>query len=454
MELNIKVEEPSKISRKLTIKVPAQIVAKRFERGLAEAQKTAKLKGFRPGQAPISVIRQYFGEDVRHRVFHSLIDESYREALRSKKILAIGAPQIETPDHKTGEGEHDHTLKEDQELSFTATVEILPEVEVKGYTGLAVTKEPTEVTEDQISQVINGLLDSNAQLEPVAGGLVGADGKPSSRPAIKGDYVDMAFSGGLVTEKGLKELPGMKGTRVVEIGSDSLIPGFEDNLIGMRAGETKTFKLKFPAEYHEKELAGQDSEFTATVNELKEKKLPTLDDEFAKTMGYEGVTDLKTKARTHLEQQKQEESDRKLRSDILQQVIEKNPFEVPAALIESQTRSLAQDWAQELKQQGIGDQVIQNAIGSEIANIRVRAENQVRASLLLDAIVKKEKLELPADALDAEIKRSAVTMQIEEQKLRDFYAKNPARQEDMEFKLKQESAVKFLLDKAKIKSKS
>jgi trigger factor len=330
----------------------------------------------------------------------------------------------------------------------------MPDLEVKGYTGLSVTRESTEVTEEQITQVINGLLDSNAQLEPVGGGLVGADGKSTARPAKKGDFVDMEFKGGLVTEKGLKELPGMKGTRVVEIGSDSLIPGFEDNLVGMREGETRTFKLKFPAEYHEKELAGQDSEFTATINSIKEKKLPALDDEFAKTMGYESATDLKTKARGHLEQQKKEDSDRKLRSDLLEQVIEKNPFDVPAALIESQTRSLAQDWAQELKQQGISEQIIQNAIGAELANIRKRAENQVRASLILDAISKKEKIELPADAMEAELKRSAAAMQVDEQKLRDFYAKNPARQEDMEFRLRQESTLKFLLDKAKIKSKS
>src|SRR4051794_31422496 len=118
MELNVQVEKPSAILRKLTIRVPAKEVASRYNSGLAEVQKTAKLKGFRPGQAPISVIKQYYGEDVRHRLFHNLIDESFQHAVREQKIKAVGNPKIETPDHKTGAGEHDHTLGENQDLSF------------------------------------------------------------------------------------------------------------------------------------------------------------------------------------------------------------------------------------------------------------------------------------------------------------------------------------------------
>src|SRR4051794_38674425 len=129
MNLNVQMEKASNIVRKLTIKVPADVVQKRFERGLQEVQRTAKIKGFRPGNVPISVVKQYYGDDVRHETFHRLIDESFQEAIRDQKIKAVGRPTIETPDHKTGEGAHDHSIKDGQDLTFIATVEVLPEIE-------------------------------------------------------------------------------------------------------------------------------------------------------------------------------------------------------------------------------------------------------------------------------------------------------------------------------------
>jgi trigger factor len=455
MELQIKVEKPSSIVRKLTIKVPASLVANRFQRGLAEVQKDAKLKGFRPGQAPIAIIKQYYGEDVRHRVYHSLIDESFQTAIRENKIMAVGRPTIDSPEHQHGTGAHDHAINEEKDFTFTATVEVLPEIEVKGYTGVALTQEKKEVTGDDVEKVVSGMLDSQAQIEPVAGGLVQPDGSQSSRPVKKGDFVDITFTGGIETDGGkFEEKEGMKGSRLLEVGSNSLIPGFEDELVGMRKGETKTFRVPFPADFYEKELAGKNSQFTVTVDELKEKKLPELNDEFVKQMGYETVADFRTKAKEFLTKEREEESDRKLRADLISALIEKNPFDVPQALVESQTRALAQDWAQELKKQGLDDNSIQGAITQEIENLKKRAEGQVRGSLLLEAVAKKEAIEIKPEEFEMEMKKSAVQMKADESKLREFYEKNPARQEDFVFRLRQDRTVQFLLDKAKIKSKS
>ncbi len=451
MEFSVQVDKPSHITRKLTIRVAAKEVNTRFQRGLAEVQKTAKLKGFRPGMVPISVVKQYYGEDVRHQVFHDLIDESYREALREQKIKAVGRPQIDSPDHKTGAGDHDHSVAEDKDLNFTATVEVLPEIEVKNYKGIALTEGKKDVTDQDIEIVIKGLLDSQSELVPAAGGLANADGSMSSRPAKKGDFADMAFSGGLVTPNGIEEKPGMKGSRVLEIGSDQLIPGFEENMIGMRAGETKSFRIPFPADYFEAEMAGKEAEFTVTVNELKEKKLPELNDEFVKTMGYENLADMRKKAEEHLIRERSTDVERKMKSDLLSSLIESNPFDCPESLIAAQTRALAQDVAQNLKQQGFNDQMVQEALTAELNNLKQRAENQVRASLLLEAIAKKEKIVLTEADKDAEMKKMAESMRVEEDKLRDFYVKNPARLEDLDFRLMEEHTVKFLIQNAKVK---
>jgi trigger factor len=454
MQLSVQMEKTSPILRKLTIKVPAAEVNSRFERGLQEVQKTARLKGFRPGNVPISVVKQYYGEDVRHRVYHHLIDEAFETAVREQKIRAVGAPKVEAPDHQTGKGDHDHGIQEDKDFTFTATVEIMPDIEVKNYSGLALKRENAEIKDGDVDKIVEALIDSQAELVPVGGGLALADGSMTSRPAQKKDYADIAFDGGLVTDSGVERKEGMKGSRVIELGSDSLIPGFEENIEGMRRGESKTFRLKFPADYHEADMSGKEAEFSVTLNELKEKKVPELNDELAKTMGYESVADFRKKAHTHLIAERTREVDQKLQSDLLGQLIEKNPFDVPATLIEGQTRALAQEWGQELKRQGLPDEAIQQAIMGEIENLKKRAETQVRASLILEAIAKKETIEVRPEDLEDEYKTMAASMKVEEGKVREFYQKNQGRRDDLEFRMRQERTVKFLLDKAKIKSAS
>ena len=444
MELNVQVEKSSSILLKLTVRVPAKEVALRYQKGLAEVQRTAKIRGFRPGHAPIGLIRQQFGDDVRHQLFNNLIDESYRMAVVQEKIKAVGNPKIETPDHQTGAGGQDHTLHEDKDLTFIATVEVLPEIEAKGYTGVSLTREKVEVTADDVQKVISGLMDQHAELVPTTAGTA----------AKKGDFVDMKFEGGIVTETGLDRREGMSGARMIEIGSGNLIPGFEENLIGLKAGDTKTFRVTFPADYFEKNYAAKEAEFTVNVNEVKEKKLPALDDELAKDMGYTDVADLKEKANQHLTKQKTEEADRKVRLELMKVISEKNPFDVPQALVESQTRALAQDWAGELKQQGLDEQMIQGALMSEIGNLKTRAQEQVRASLLLESIASAEKITVEGEELENEFKTFATSVRATVEQLKDYYSKTPRALEDFVFRARQEKTIKFLLDKAKIKSKS
>ena len=441
LELSVQIEEPSSIVRKLTIQVPAQVVKTRFEQSLASVQQTAKLKGFRPGLAPLSIVKQYYGEDIRHRVFHNLIDESFDHAVKEHQLRAVGNPKIDTPDHSTGTGDHDHTLKEDQDLKFTATFEVMPDVKAKGYAGLSLSQDKVDVTSDQVQKVVNNLRDSQAQLVPAA--------TSADRVVGKGDFVDVKLEGGLVTESGVQLRDDMKGSRVIEVGAQSWIPGFEDQLLGMKQGETKTFQLPFPSDFSHVELAGKQVEFRVVLNEIKEKVLPPLTNEFAAELGYKDVEDLQTKAHDFLTHQKKEDADRKLRSDLLAQVIEKNPFDVPSALVENQTRVLAQDWAQELKREGFDEKMIQEAIFQEIANLKKRAENQVRASLILESVAHEEKLAVAPEEVQAEVDRLASAGQVEKSKVVSYYSQ-PSRLKELEFKLRQERTIRFLLDQSKI----
>lgn len=443
LSVNVSVENLSTISRKITIKVPSAEVTSRFNKNLNEVQKTARIKGFRPGMAPISMIKQFYGADVRHNLMHKLIEEAFDAAVVKEKLKAVGTPKIDTPENKTGAGEHDHTIDETKDFTFIATIDVLPEIEPKGYTGLALTKDSEEVTEADLKKAISQMLDSRATL---------TNAKDDTVKAIKTDFVDLEFKGGLVTDAGLEERPGMSGRRVIEIGSDQLIEGFEDQLIGMKKSETKSFKIPFPKDYFEQDLAGKTAEFTCTIHGIQHKEVPTLDDELSKELGYENLSDLNAKAKEHLAAQKKNEVERKLRSDLLNQIIEKNPFECPAAMIQAQTRSLMNDVTQNLKQQGFTDQMVQEALMGEMMNLMKRAENQVRASLILEAISKKENIAVEAKDVDAEISMMAQNMKMDEAKIREFYHSNPRRREDLDFKLREEKAMKFLIEKSKVKT--
>jgi trigger factor len=306
---------------------------------------------------------------------------------------------------------------------------------VKGYTGIALTRESAKITDEDISKVVENLRASQAQLIPVT------DEKHKVR---KGDTVDIKFKGGVHKDGKVEERDGMSGNRLLEVGSDTLIPGFEDQLVGLKKGDSKTFDI-------EKELAGAPAQFTVDVLEIKQKKLPELNDELAKEMGYESLSDFQAKVKDHLTRERTQEVDRKLRSDLLAALIEKNPFDLPAALIQAQARALAQDVAQNLKRQGADDKTVQEILTGEMPNISKKAESQVRASLLVEAVANKEKIEVKPEHFTAELAKMAAEMKVEVAKLEDFYTQNPNRREDMEYRMREERSIAWLLEKSKIK---
>jgi trigger factor len=438
LELGVEVEQPSPIMRKLTIKVPALRVKRHIEKGLAAVQKTAEVKGFRVGYVPIAIVKARY-------------DESLDEVVKQKDFRILGQPQIDTPENKTGAGAHDHVLHEDRDLTFTATFEVMPEVKVQGYTGLSVNQEKVEITDTDVDKVIQNLLESQAQLEPVQGGLALEDGTASSRPSQKGDFLDAEIEAKKVSATGeLEALPEFSGSRMIEIGLDSFLPGFDDQVTGVRQSESKTFRLDLPADFQEPKFASAVIEFSVKVNGLKTKKLPTLDDSFAKQVGYESVDDLKVKGRDFLTKERSDESKRKLQGEILGKIIEKNQFDVPAVLVETQTRALAQDWAQELKKQGYDEKLIKAIVTQELESLKKRAEGQVRVSLILEAIAKEESISVTQDEVKGEIANLSTGMNVDAVELQDFYEKNSSRKDDLEFRMRQERTIQFLIDQSKV----
>jgi trigger factor len=444
METQIKLENVSAIQKKFVVTIPAAKVAKAMEKKFVEAQKTAKIKGFRPGKVPLNMVKQYYAEDVKSRALNALISETYSEALKQHPLRIVGEPQIEGMPHKHEGSNEEHTqlhLNDGEALSYVAIVEVVPEIDPKDYKGLSLEKPSSEVTKEDLEGIQKNLLDRKAEITPV------------TRAAKTGDFVDIKYEGKLKTDNGMEAQPNLSGDRYAEIGSGQLLPDFEKNLTGMKAGESKTFKMSYAKDYTDANLAGKDAEYIVDVREVKEKKLPEFTEEFAKEFGYDSMADFETKSKATLVKNKAEESDNLLRNAMIEGLIAKNTFEVPQALVYSQMRSLADDYGNELKRYGFNEQMIQQAVVSQLQDFKKRAETQVRAGILLDAISKKEKIEpKPAD-IEAEMKKMAENFGVEVKMLQDRFDQNPRDQSNFEYRVREELTIQMILAAAKIKDK-
>lgn len=441
METQIKLENVSAIQKKFLVTIPANQVAKTMERKFAEAQKTAKLKGFRPGKVPLNMVKQFYAEDVKSKTLNALISETYSEALKQHPLRIVGEPQIEGMPHKHAGSEEEHTqlhLNDGEALSYVAIVEVVPEIEPKDYKGLSIEKPSAEVTDEDLDGIRKNLLDRKAEITPV------------TRAAKNGDFVDIKYEGKLKTDAGYEAQANLAGNRYAELGSGQLLPEFEKNLVGMKAGETKSFKMTYAKDYTDANLAGKDAEYSVDVREVKEKKLPDFSEELAVEFGYENIADFEKKSKELLTKNKSEESDNQLRNNMIEKLIEKNTFEVPQALVYSQMRALADDYGNELKRYGFNDQMIQQAVVSQLQDFKKRAETQVRAGILLDAISKKEKIESKQSDIDAEMKKMADSFGVEVKMLKERFETNPRDKSNFEFRVREELTIQHILSSAKI----
>jgi trigger factor len=445
MQTQIKLETLSPIQKKFLVTIPAEKVQKTVEKKFLETQKTASIKGFRPGKVPLNMVKQFYAEDVKQRALQLLISESYSEALKQHPLRIVGEPQIEgVPHGHEGEEGHQHHhihIHDGEPLSFAATVEVVPEIDPKDYKGLALEKNSDEVTPEDLEALKKNLLDRKAELTPV------------ERAAKTGDMVDFKYEGKLKTEAGFTPDANLSGNRSAEIGSGQLLPEFEKGLLGMKAGETGIFKMTYAKDYKDQNLAGKEAEYTVDLREVKEKRLPDWTEEFVKEFGYESISDFKTRSTERLSKNKKEENENLLRNMMIEKLIEKNMFEVPQGLVYSQMRALADDYSEELKRYGFNDQMIQSAIMSQLEDFKKRAETQVRAGILLDAIAKKEKIEAKEADFEAEIVRMAEGAGVEPASFKSRLESNPRDRSNFEYRVREELTIRLVIGAAKIKEK-
>lgn len=416
------------LSRKLNIEVPKDAVSKAFNQAYEDIKKNANIPGYRKGKAPIQKIKNIYQDKVKEDVLNKLISKAYVEALDEHKVDPISYPKIKV----------DH-FEENDNFKFSAEFEIRPEVSVQKYEGLEVEKEKFNVDETQINDILENMQGQKAEHKSLS----------DDRPIKTGDFVKLDFKGFMDGEP-LER--GEANDHVLEIGSQSFIPGFEEEVVGLKKDEEKTINIKFPDDYHVEDIKGKPVSFEVKIKDIMEKSLPEIDDAFAASLSeeYKTLDDLKSKIKEDIKQSESNRIDEEFKKRLLKALVKENPIEVPNSLHQEQKQKLEEDVKGRLKQQGLGDKEILEYKEKWTDEMEEESKFLIQSSFLIDALASKYELKASKEDLEVKMKTYALQSGIDLEKLKEFY-NTPDRKSQLSYQITEEKVIQLLADKAKVK---
>lgn len=427
----MKSELIKKEGNKVTLKITVD--NNKFEAAVTKAYNKNKGKynipGFRKGKAPKVVIETQYGKGVFYNdAIELLFPEVYPTALDELNIDPIDRPDLDVEE-----------ISKDHGLVMVVNVEVRPEFELGAYKGIEVAKVDNTVTEEEVKFELEEMVNKNARLVSV-----------EDKALENGDTAVIDFEG---FESGVAFEGGKGENYSLVIGSNSFIPGFEDQLIGKKAGEEVEVNVTFPEEYHAENLAGKAVVFNVKVNDVKVKELAELDDEFAKdTSEFDTLAELRADVRAKLEKDSQNKADAEMRNAIVEKVAANTEVEVPAVMVEHQIDNMLMELNYQLQYQGLDLQQLLSMTGRDVAELREErkadAEKLVKSSLVLEAIAKAENIEVSDEDFNAELEKMAAMYNMEADKLKSSLRENDI--EDIKGQVKIRKTIDLLVDNATI----
>ncbi len=418
--------------KEIKIEIEPAVVREAYDRISDEYAKKAKVPGFRPGHAPRSVVRTRFKSEIRADALQELVPDAVNAAISEHTPSAIGQPdvQLDTTDGLDKFGE--------QPLSVRVNVEILPEVELKDYKGIEVSRQTRPVKEPDVDDMINALRETSATLLPV-----------EDRPSQAGDTVTVSVDGKFLDHP---EEENIKSDEVeVILGAKGVQQEFNDNLTGVKVDDEKTFTVDYPANFSSKGLAGKKVEYATKVTAVRVKELPEADDEWAQSLGdeFDSIATLRTRMREDLETRASLEADHRLRSQLMDKLLESHQFEVPESLIEHQTSVRLESAVRSMMGRGV-DPRSQNIDWERTREeLKDQAQADVRSQLLLERIAEEEKIDVSKEEIDAEIEAIANSSQQPVEQVRSVLTKDGGER-SIANRLRNRKALDFLVANARI----
>ena len=366
-----------------------------------KVKNSINVQGFRKGKAPRHIIEKKYGKSIFYDdALDFAVQEAYPKAVNELELDVIDSPKVNVEKFEEGE-----------DIVITADVEVMPEVDLPQYKGVEVVKTDIKVTEEDVEKELKTIQEKNARIVEVA-----------DRPVQKGDFLTIDYEG-FVGEEQFEG--GTAENQTLEIGSDSFIPGFEDQLIGKEKGEEVTVNVTFPEEYHAENLKGKDAVFNVKIHEIKAKELPEIDDEFAKDISeFDTLEELKDDTRKVLQQKASDTVKISNDNNVVTKIVNDTKLEVPEVLIQREMEYLGRQYENQFRQQGFNGKEYDNLINNFVKQYKEGARNQaefnVKAELVLDALIKKEEINVTDEELKQEIDKIAESYKVEEDRLEAF----------------------------------
>ena len=422
--MQVSIEALEGLERRMTVQIPSERVSEAVEKKLKDLIKTVRIDGFRPGKVPLKVVQQKYGGHVRQEVIGDVIESSYQEALIQEKVRPAGMPSIDSV-----------STEEKEDMSYTATFEIYPEVETLKLESIEVEKPKVEISDKDFDAMLQKLREQRKGWKETKGA------------AKKGFQVMVDFEGRIDGE--LFE-GGAGKDMAVEIGAGQMLPEFEAGLEGVKATEQRTVEVNFPDDYHGAEVAGKKAEFTLKANKVSKPELPELDEEFAKGFGVEDgdLEKMRADIRANMEKEKNDRLKLNLKNKVMTGLLEHNEIIAPSAMVNDEINNLRAQAAQRMGQDP--ESIDETSFPNELFS--AEATRRVQLGLLIAEVIKSEKIESNQELVDSAIEEMAVAYEQPDQ-VREYYRHNQQARSGIEGMVLEDQVVAHILDKAKVTEK-
>ncbi|MBL8644666.1 MAG: trigger factor [Rhodospirillaceae bacterium] len=427
--MQITEKNASGLKREYNVVIAASIIEERMTARLTEVGKTVNLPGFRPGKAPMNLLRKRFGQSVMGEVLDKAINDTAQSVIAEKSLKPAMQPKIELVNFAEG-----------KDLEFDVKVEVLPEIASPDFKKVELEKLTATVTDEEVTKALDEIVASNRTAKSIA----------ENRKSKKGDVLlidfvgklnDVAFEGGTGFDTQL------------ELGSGQFIPGFEDQLIGVVAGDKAIVKVKFPEDYGAKELAGKDAVFNVTVKEIQEYETPKLDDDFAKKLGEDSLESLKAKTRELIQQSYDRVSRMRLKRSLLDKLSDMETFAVPEGMVDAEFDAIWRQIEQAKASNQLDPEDAKKSDDDLRKEYRAIAERRVRLGLLLSDVGQKNNISVTPEELGKAVMEQASRFRGQEQAVVNYYKNTPEALESLRAPVFEDKVVDFVLELAKVSSK-
>lgn len=421
--MKVEIVDLSTCKKEISIELPAERVSAQFDRFSKMLSQNANIPGFRRGKAPMSLVKTRFRKEIQQEVIRDTVPEVLKDLVAEYKLRPIGEPVIE-----------ELVVNDRQPLILKVQLEVVPNIELKDYKGLPVTKKVRIITDEMVQKRLDALKEQHSSLQPV-----------EDRTSQAGDFVTVDLKGKYLNST--KDDVMAEGVQL-QVGSADLHATFNENLTDLGVGAERVFTVQYEEGFNNPDLAGAELEYTVKLHSIKVKEVPELDDEFAQGLGeYEGLEDLKQKTRTQLEEAAQKEAQDRVENDVMQKMGDLHVFDVPEVLVQAQFKERIQEITRMMAFQGINPQTLD--IKDFVNSQRKGALLDVHNALIIDRVAEQEQIEVTEAEIEAEISRLAESLEMSIEATKSRLTKEDAL-DSIKSRLRNKKTLDFLVNSAQV----